>query len=331
MPYALVAGFPAWFGISSNVRQYLDALHCQPQLQTSSALMEAPKPKYRREPCRGSHGSPRSRIQRLTLCWRTTAMTRSFPPELLDLVVGNLCDQPATLKACCLVSKSWVPRARRYLFAHVRFSSGDHPNVCDFDSWIRAFPDPLNTPAHHTRSLTISGLTAITAATTHGHAWVRSFNSIVKLAVETHWQDDDKVSLTQLHGLSSTLKSLSVNCSSLPLSEAFNLICSFPLLEDLSLIPSHSQQQRVLDPVEPPSTSPKLTGSLQLQGDIRFITRRLLDFPGGLHFIKISMDCHGACLESAVDLVSRCCDTLEYLHFFTSASFRFLRLIVPNR
>ena len=250
-------------------------------------------------------------------------MMPSLPPELLDLIVDHSCDQPTTLKACCLVSKSWVSRARRHLFVYVEFNP-DYLGGSSIESWIKAFPDPLNSPAHHTRSLAISGLTTVTAAATHGNAWVRSFHHIVKLAVDTHWQDDGEVSLIQFHGLSPTLRSLSVDRSSLPLSEAFNLICSFPLLEDLSLRSFLPQQQCIHDPTNPPSTSPKLTGSLLLQRGNHSITRRLLDLPGGLHFAKISMDCRDVCLESAVELVSRCSDTLESLYFSSSTSLQLL-------
>ena len=37
----------------------------------------------------------------------TTMSTPSLPPEILDLIVGHLCDKTA-LKTCCIVSKSWV-------------------------------------------------------------------------------------------------------------------------------------------------------------------------------------------------------------------------------
>ena len=245
-------------------------------------------------------------------------MTRSLPPELIDLIIDHLCDQRATLKACCLVSRSWVPWARRHLFSHVEFDSDGWSS--DIEPWMEAFPDPLNSPAHHTRSLTISGLAAVTAATMHGHSWVRSFRYIVELVVDTRWWDDDKVSLVQLHGLSPTLKSLRVVRSSLPLPEVFNLTCSFPLLEDLSLISSRLRYQHVRDPVDSPSTSQKLTGSLLLKGDIRLTTRWLLNFPRGLHFSKISIHCPGPWLESAVNLVSRCSDTLESLCVVMSAS-----------
>ena len=187
---------------------------------------------------------------------------------------------------------------------------------------METFPDPFSSPAHHTRSLVISGLTAVTAVTTHGLAWARSFHSITTLTVDTHWWDDGEVSLSRLHGLSPTLTSLFVHRSSLPLSEAFNLTCSFPLLEDLSLCSFFPKRRHLTDEKNVPPTSPKLTGSLLLKGDTISMTRRLLNLPGGLRFSKITMGCSDAYLELVVDLVWRCSDTLESLcldHFSSGA------------
>ncbi|KAF9645264.1 hypothetical protein BDM02DRAFT_3073690, partial [Thelephora ganbajun] len=44
-----------------------------------------------------------------------------LPPEILDYIVDLLHDEPETLKQCCLVSKSWVSRTRKHLFANVEF------------------------------------------------------------------------------------------------------------------------------------------------------------------------------------------------------------------
>ena len=120
----------------------------------------------------------------------------------------------------------------------------------------------------------------------------------------------DQVSLIQLHGFSPTLKSLRLGHTDIPLPEFFNLVCSFPLLEDLEFF--------ILTPAsdtggwDPPSTSPKLTGSLGIGGEIQSIARRLCDLPGGLHFSEIRLS-YGKDVTPAMDLVSRCSDTLESL------------------
>ncbi|KAF9780911.1 hypothetical protein BJ322DRAFT_1023594 [Thelephora terrestris] len=62
--------------------------------------------------------------------------------------------------------------------------------------------------------------------------------------------------------------------------------------------------------LRPPRNSP---GPLSLIEDIRFAERQLLDLPDGLHFTNIKMMCTAGDAGLAMDLVSRCSDTLESL------------------
>jgi hypothetical protein len=212
------------------------------------------------------------------------------------------------LKACCVVSKSWIPRTRIHLFASVEFCARDSP----IERWKKTFPDPSNSPAHHTRRLTISGVPVVTAADTDAGGWIPTFHNIVHLHLEFTGSEDPRVSLTLFHGLSPTLKSLHLSRTGSP--EVLDLICSFPLLEDLALM----SLQRGSDTWNTPSTSPKLTGSLGLvlYGGIPSTICRLVGLPGGLHFTKISIECLNEDVELINDLVSRCSGTLEYLSIY---------------
>ena len=236
-------------------------------------------------------------------------MLRSLPPEIFDLITKYLCDYPAALKACCLVSKSWVPRIQKHLFAHIYFGDGES----SVDSWTKAFPDPSNSPAHHTRFIWISDTLSDEST------WVRSFCHIEALAIHAYQLADTiDTSLIHLHGLSPTLRSLQLAHHSI--SEAFDLIYSFPLLEDLTLRcwPENDAEG---DEWVAPSTSPKFTGTLHLVDHVRSIARRLLALPDGPHFTKIVIQCPGKDAGSTKDLVLRCSDTLESLlvdHTFSS-------------
>jgi hypothetical protein len=237
-------------------------------------------------------------------------LPRVLPPEVLDIIIDHLHDQPTTLEECCLVSKSWVPRARRHLFAEVEFNSG----LCPIRLWTDAFPDPSNSPAHHTRRLWIYGLETITAAPTV----LRQFDCIQELWVAAPIQDvSTPVSFDQLQGLSPTLKSLHLSDISAPVSQVFNLICSFPLLEDLWLY--FVNILGGADGWDVPSTSPRLTGSLHLIDWDRSVTRRLLDLPNGLRFSEITVSCRVEDTDSLVDLISRCSDNLESLEIAYSS------------
>ena len=229
-------------------------------------------------------------------------MLPSFPPEILDFIVDHLRDEPTALKACCLVSKSWVSRARRNLFAWVTFSS----------RWTNVFPDPSNSPGHHTRSLYLYDIDTIIAASTVAPNWVHHFGHIKELWVATIGLDRTiPISFIRLHGLSSTLKTLRLSNVSAPISEVLDLICSFPRLEDLRLHLVTTSGDA--DGRDIPSTSPSLTGTLSLVDPTLPVTRGLLDLPNGLRFSCITIICPTKDADSVMDFVPRCSDTLEVL------------------
>ena len=148
----------------------------------------------------------------------------------IDLVVDHLHDEPAAHKACFPVSKSWAPRAWIHLFAHVSFHSSG-----SFKSWMKAFPNPLNSPAHYMRSLRLSRFNVATITTPDVHPWVHSFNNVVDLRVTTFGLDDHHVPFSQLLRLPPSLKSFHLSNSFAPVSDVLNLIYPFPLLGDLAL------------------------------------------------------------------------------------------------
>jgi len=174
----------------------------------------------------------------------------------------------------------------------------------------------LPTPAHYTRNLMIYTSQALTS-----EGCIRAFSGLVRLQVDVRgkstysllYGDGEKISFVPLRGLSPTLKSLHLSCSfSAPTSEIFGLVCSFPLLEDLSLVcPGSSEDDRW----DTPLTSPRFTGCLDLDmiGEIGPAVRRLSELPSGLHFSRISMTCYDNDVELTMDLLSKCSDTLEYL------------------
>ena len=67
--------------------------------------------------------------------------------EILDHIVDVIHNRPETLKKCCLVSKSWVPRTQKHLFCRIGTFSAEH-----LESWKKAFPGPSNSSAYHTHT-----------------------------------------------------------------------------------------------------------------------------------------------------------------------------------
>jgi len=232
-----------------------------------------------------------------------------LPVELLDHVADYLHGRKEALRNCCLVSKSWIPRARKHLFADIRFNTRAVQ-----ESWKEMFPDPSISPAHYTKTLLIDCSHIVTAADAEARSWIRGFSCVVHLRVYIRglYSYESVAPLVPLHGFSPIVKSLRMEAIALPSSQMFDFILSFPLLEDLAVINSVSYGSPT--PIHP-SNPPKFTGSLELMMAVMgSIARQFLSLPGGLHFRKLVLmwTCEEHVpLTSA--LVERCSHTLESL------------------
>ena len=237
-----------------------------------------------------------------------------LPTEMLDCITDYLHDNPDALKACCLVSVSRVPHTRKHLFKCVDFKySGD------FDRWKRKFPDPVKSPAIHTRSLFFRHADQLTDADV---SWIRSFTNVVQLEVMACWNHDYYGRpFFPFHGLSSTVKSLSMAWRDLQSQEVFDFIRSFPSLVDLYI----AGQGRIRNNGEDWTVShlPPLTGSIILGTSTPDFLRQLLKFRNHLCFKKVVWrKISKNSFEGVADLVEKCCDVLECIEidiFRTSA------------
>ena len=246
--------------------------------------------------------------------WTATVTSNpDLPAELLDHIVDFLCDDTEALKTCCLASKSWIPRTRKHLFAHVDFYSPTR-----LQAWKNTFPNPSTSPAYYTKFLFLSYQWDEAPLVDEEEGdWIPTFSHVEHLMIQTEgW----KLSLVPFHGISPVLKSLSIKCVSPPRSPTSNLICSFPLLEHLSVEilydpyrdgHFHGHSAATLS-----SSSPAFTGSLRLSAPrgMHNIANGLLSLPGGLHFRALILVLRSEeDILSAIALVEECSSTLEYL------------------
>ena len=117
------------------------------------------------------------------------------------------------------------------------------------------------------------------------------------------------------------LKSLRVAFAALPSSRTFDLILSFPLLDDLTVIAwdvsiDNEHGSDALPTVGKPSNPPTFAGSLDvfLAGGIEPIARRLLSLPSGIHFRELKLTWNfEQDLPLTKNLVEGCSHTLESL------------------
>lgn len=257
----------------------------------------------------------RNPLKSETLASSQTTMSDypQLPQEICDLIIDLLHDKPDTLRQCCLVSSSWVSRTRKHLFARVEIVQ-----EWDLLKWTKAFPDPANSPAHHARTLVVD------AAFGEGgeRSWIHAFSCVERLIVECGYLGFDiGYSLIPFSILAPSLKSLRVNSViGTPHSQVFGLISSLPFLEDLAL---HGDDTRLIEQVSdgplavnPPSTPPALTGTLDLSLEsMERSLRLLLDLPGGLHFRKLTLGSWRSeeKFPLVAQLMAACSETLECL------------------
>jgi len=259
----------------------------------------------------------RDRRQIASPLHRTTMSNPHLPAEILDHIVDFLWKSKHALRNCCLVSKSWVPRARSHLFTDISFRTKK-----DLELWMGVFPDPYTSPASYTKTLSVGCVDVVTAADMKVGGWLRGFSRVVSLRVSgpgTYPFDPFGVSFIPFHGFS-PIKSLHVDPSVLLSSHLFDLALSFPLLEDLNMsacFGSVSDGSGFHGPqiVIQPSKSPMCTGSLVLSLEaIEPFAPRLLSLSGGIHFRELTLTWRSdEQFLLATELVEECSDTLEHL------------------
>jgi len=268
--------------------------------------------------------------------WAETTM-QNLPNELLNHIADFLRDSQAPLRNCCLVSKSWIPRTRRHIFANIYFQTAK-----DLESWKKTFPDPSISPACYAKLLWIGCPQVITAGGAEAGDWIASFTSVEHL--ELGGQDTQargwEVAFALFHRFSPAIKSIRMKMSPLPFRQFFKLVLSFPLLEDLDMsdcydapIDNDGDSDGLSSTVQALSL-PMFTGSLDLHLDegVGPVVRWLLTQPGRIRFRKLALS--WACEEDVsltLVLMEECSHTLESLYVCCNLPGTFIRHLCPHR
>ena len=106
-----------------------------------------------------------------------------LPAELLDHTVDLPRDERYALESCYLVSKSWVSRIRKHLFAEVEFLT---PR--DAQSLENCLSGSIHLPACYTKSLTMAKFPRVGIVGEDGVVGdlIRSFTRVVYLLGHQH-------------------------------------------------------------------------------------------------------------------------------------------------
>ena len=256
---------------------------------------------------------------------------------------------PISHKKPSATSSTYTTDQRRSESAVLSLSRGFHVSKNTF-SPISSFVPPvtsshgrrhspiLRTAAYHTHTLTLSCTEVITTEDAEPGGWIPTFSRVLRLELNDRTNFGNvvlEVALAPFHKFSPVLKSLRVDSAILSCSQTFNLVRSFPLLEDLALVGHNGwegdgndlHEQRT---VVTSTSGPVFTGTLELLlGGFGSTARRLLDLPGGLRFRKLVLLWH--CVRDfrwIMELVVRCSDTLESLNIMRHPPRKFVLVLL---
>ena len=217
----------------------------------------------------------------------TAMLTPHLPAELLDHIVDLLHDENDPLKSCCLVSNSWIPRARKHLFARVSFHT-----VAHLQSWRETFRDPLASPAYYTKSLLINCPYAFAGINTEDCRWISTAVEFEVDAREVNIDEPSAIPFVLFHGFSPAVEVFAATFTSSSTSRILNLVYLFSLLKDLILVTYQPTGDDHRQPaVTQPSNPPAFTGTLGIfpEAGMEHIASQLLSLPNGLHFRELQL------------------------------------------
>ena len=238
----------------------------------------------------------------------------NLPSEITDHIIELLRSEHKTLRTCCLVSKSWVPRARRHLFSEIAFNS-----VEDLSAWEKTFPDPVDSPAHHIRSLSIGCPSSNLESMAKGSGWSQALSNAVQLEVQGGTKEWIFWFLPQQL---ICFFYLIVGMMFWSPTDFINHVCSLPLLEDVGIFGYALVNDEDESISFQPSTSPPLSGTLALNSihGVAPAIHQLLQIPNGVYFRKLTCSCNfqEVDLRCIMAVVEACSDTLECIDLYIS-------------
>ena len=255
-----------------------------------------------------------------------------IPNEIIDEVLNHLVAGSASwddslqrsLQSCSLVSKSWVPSCRRYLFHTIIFTSRD------VNKWLKTFPMPEKSPAHYVKDLRFS-LGGRCGAPDNFSKHTPWFTNVEKMALTMN-----RISLPPRTPfparLPRSVTSLAIKGAweEIDLVQMRDIMARLPNLNDLILSGTVVAQPESRKPLPGLGTGlrGRFGGELRIRNghiDKEFVDM-LLEVPTGLHFTKIYIYADCPCLLQTVRLAEACCETLvnfSYSGFVLSKSHPF--------
>ena len=240
----------------------------------------------------------------------TTVIVSRTPQEIVDEILGYLFADSDTLQSCALVSKSWVPSCRRYLFYTIVLTPRNMVR------WLEIFPVPEKSPAHHTRHLRFP-IGRDDDGPKEFFEYTPWFTNVEGVDFFEHKRRPPS-RIPSFWRLPPSATSLTLNANTVTLPQVQSIMVQLPNLENLSLSWYHTAKgEEALPRI---GLRGRFGGELQLHGEHGGVMDMLSEVPTGLHFTKVEVHSTSECLLSTVRLVEACSKTLVKLSYTTDSN-----------
>ena len=258
--------------------------------------------------------SKTSKAKRPASAKTKVAVVPRIPQEIIDEILDHLTTD--SLQSCALVSKSWVPSCRRYLFHTIIFTTKN------MNRWAETFPVPAQSPTHYVRDLRFSTSTfTLPRVISKYTPW---FTNVEKVSffgegmfdiVEPVWTPALPHPVTSLTfgPEMTTTDPVRIQDTKVRLSVSDNAD-DFLLYGGLARV-----GRRTLLEVET-ILGGEFGGELRLFGKhvVGGVVDVVLEIPSGLHFTHLEVRSRHECLLSTVRLAEACSKTLVRLSYRVS-------------
>ena len=239
------------------------------------------------------------------------AIVPGIPQEIIDEILDHLAidSDSRSLRSCALVSKSWVPSSRRHLFHTVTFTPGAFPK------WLKTFPVPGESPAHHVRDLIFSPWGQSAVPPKKLLEYIPWFTNVEKMSLS----DVEVQSLLEAPSswkLPQSVTSLTISTIIVDLSQIRDIMLQLPNLDNLSLLGPTRVVRGTIQGMGA-ALSGSFCGKLRLLDGCAHedVMNMLLEVPTGLRFAEVQIRGWNIRLLSAVRLVEACSKALVKLSY----------------
>ena len=233
----------------------------------------------------------------------------TIPQDIVNEIADHLAidSDSRSIQACALLSKSSVRPCRRHLFRTVAFTPKN------IDGWLKTFPVPEESPAHHVRDLSI---------------WIGGGGCVPeKFFKHTPcFINAERISLlghggvpimrrTSLWKFPQSVTSLTIDTGVVTLLQVRDIMTHLPNLDDLSfsgsLVAIGGRELLGIGTALRGRFGGKLILSCGYADEA--VIKMLLDVPSGLRFTEVQVHCARKRLPLAVRLMEACGRTLVKL------------------